>query len=176
MIGETDCPNVSVELITFSLYFCEVLISNAETVFSDRGSWCSSVPLWKCGHAGRAENWTTITSLHALSNSSVGKAISLLVGRTGVRIPAVRGFLFSETFRPTLGPTQPFIEWIPCFFFRGVKRPWLEVNHSPPSIVPRLGMSGDIPLLPLYAFMECVGRTLPLLTYLLHGAESFLRS
>jgi len=43
-----------------------------------------------------------------------------------------RGFLVSKMFSPTLRATQLFIEWVPGFF-TGVKRPWREVNQSPPS-------------------------------------------
>jgi hypothetical protein len=41
-------------------------------------------------------------------------------------------FLFPQTFRPTLGPIQPPIQWTPGSF-SGVKRPGHEVNHSHPS-------------------------------------------
>jgi hypothetical protein len=40
-------------------------------------------------------------------------------------------FLFSKTFRPALGPTQPPIKWIPGFF-AGVKHLGYEVDRSPP--------------------------------------------
>jgi hypothetical protein len=45
-------------------------------------------------------------------------------------------FLFSETFRPILGPTQSYIQWVlgGRVLFPGVKRPECEVDHShPPS-------------------------------------------
>jgi hypothetical protein len=35
VIGKTDCPTISVKLITFRLDFCQVLSSNPETFFSD---------------------------------------------------------------------------------------------------------------------------------------------
>ena len=44
-------------------------------------------------------------------------------------------FVFSKMFRPALGPNQPPLQWIPRH----------EVSHTP------VRMSGDIPLLPLYA-------------------------
>jgi hypothetical protein len=42
-------------------------------------------------------------------------------------------FLFTTVSRPTLGPTQPPIQWIPGALSLGVKRPGREANHSPPS-------------------------------------------
>ena len=35
--------------------------------------------------------------------------------------------------RPALGPTQPRVQWVPGFFFPGVKWPGRGVNHQPPS-------------------------------------------
>jgi hypothetical protein len=60
------------------------------------------------------------------------------------------GFLFSKTQRPALGPTQLRIQYVPGFF-RGVT---LTTQFHR---VPRLRMSGALPLLPLYAFMACAG-------------------
>jgi hypothetical protein len=39
-----------------------------------------------------------------------------------------KGFLFSMSSRPVLGPTQRLIQWVP-----GVERPGHEADHSPPS-------------------------------------------
>jgi hypothetical protein len=44
-----------------------------------------------------------------------------------------KNFLFSMSSRPTLGPTQPPIQWLPRVLSRGVKRPGREADHSPPS-------------------------------------------
>ena len=132
LTGKTDCPNISVELVTFRLYFCEVLNLNPETFFSDWGSWFSSVPLWNWGDAGCAGNSTTITSLHVLSNSSFGKAVRLLAGRTGIRIPTGQGVSLLQNVQPDSEAHPVFIEWVPRFF-TGVKRPWREVNTSPTS-------------------------------------------
>jgi hypothetical protein len=41
-------------------------------------------------------------------------------------------FLFSTTFSPYLGPTQP-IKWVPRSLFPGLKRRGSEADHSPPS-------------------------------------------
>jgi hypothetical protein len=42
-------------------------------------------------------------------------------------------FLFTTVSRLTLGRTQPPIQWYGGLFSRGVKRPELEGDHSPPS-------------------------------------------
>jgi hypothetical protein len=52
-----------------------------------------------------------------------------------------KNFLFT-TPRPTLGPTQPPIQWVP-----GLKRQGSEADHSPPSSA-EVKSSGAIPLLP----------------------------
>jgi hypothetical protein len=39
-------------------------------------------------------------------------------------------FLYSTASRPSLGPTQPPIEWVPMGCFLGEKRPGSEANHS----------------------------------------------
>jgi hypothetical protein len=61
-------------------------------------------------------------------NSSVG--IETGYGRD-CRI-SIRGrgknFLFSVASKPSLEPTQSPIQWLP-----GVKRPWREADHSPPT-------------------------------------------
>jgi hypothetical protein len=53
---------------------------------------------------------------------------------SGVRIPVQAGsFLLTTTFRPSLGPTQPPIQWIQGVLPLGVKWPGREADHSPPS-------------------------------------------
>jgi hypothetical protein len=42
-------------------------------------------------------------------------------------------FLFPLASRPALGPTQPPIQRVPEAFSLGVKWPWREAAHSPPS-------------------------------------------
>ena len=39
---------------------------------------------------------------------------------------------FQHTFRPSIGPTQPPIQWIEVLL-PGLKRPGRDVNHPPPS-------------------------------------------
>jgi hypothetical protein len=41
----------------------------------------------------------------------------------------VKNFLFSTSFRPALGPTQPPIQWVPRALSPGVKRQRCEVDH-----------------------------------------------
>jgi hypothetical protein len=43
----------------------------------------------------------------------------------------LRIFLFTTVFRPTLGFTQPPIQWVSGVLSLGVKRPWPEADHSP---------------------------------------------
>jgi len=42
-------------------------------------------------------------------------------------------FLCATTSRPALGPTQPPTQWVTGTLTPGSKRPWHEVDHSPPS-------------------------------------------
>jgi hypothetical protein len=42
-------------------------------------------------------------------------------------------FLSTTASRPTLGPTQPSIHWVPGALSLGIKRPGYEADHSPPS-------------------------------------------
>jgi hypothetical protein len=52
-----------------------------------------------------------------------------------VRFPAgAREFLlYSTALSPTLGPTQPPIQWAPGALSQGVERPRREADHSPQS-------------------------------------------
>jgi hypothetical protein len=45
----------------------------------------------------------------------------------------VKNFLFSTSFRPVLGPTQPPIQWVPRALSLGAKRPVRAADHSPPT-------------------------------------------
>jgi hypothetical protein len=71
-------------------------------------------------------------------DSAVGIATTYELNDRGVGVPSpgrVKNFLVSTSFRPTLGPTQPHIEWVPGTFTLGVKRPGREADHSPPTSV-----------------------------------------
>jgi hypothetical protein len=61
-------------------------------------------------------------------------------------IPGRSKRLFFSTLQ-RLGPTQPFIQWVPGAFSREVKRPGREVDHSPPSSA-EVKDGGTIPSLP----------------------------
>jgi hypothetical protein len=53
--------------------------------------------------------------------------------RVGVGVPVQSRIpLFSTSFRPALGITQPPIQWVPGVISPGVKRRGHEANHSPP--------------------------------------------
>jgi hypothetical protein len=45
----------------------------------------------------------------------------------------VKNFLFSKSFRPTLGSTQPPIQRVPGALSPGVKRTECVADHSPPA-------------------------------------------
>jgi hypothetical protein len=45
----------------------------------------------------------------------------------------VKNFLFSTSFRPALGPTQPPIQWVPRALSPGIKRQGHESDHSSPA-------------------------------------------
>jgi hypothetical protein len=50
----------------------------------------------------------------------------------GVRVlGSVKNYPFSRSSRPTLGSTQPPIQWVPRALSTGVKRPGRESDHSP---------------------------------------------
>jgi len=67
---------------------------------------------------------------------------------------------------PSPGPTQAHILWVPGFF------PWAWRSQDKKltnylCLVPRLRMSGGVPLLPLFAFMAWTGTALPFCMILL---------
>jgi hypothetical protein len=56
----------------------------------------------------------------------------LWAGWAGVRVPESAGtFLFTTASRPSLGSTQPPIQWVPGALSWGVKRPESVTDHSP---------------------------------------------
>ena len=42
------------------------------------------------------------------------------------------GSRFLNLSRPSLGPIHISVQWVP-FYFQGVKQPWRDANHPPPS-------------------------------------------
>jgi hypothetical protein len=62
--------------------------------------------------------------------------VGIRTGRTRGQISnpgRVKNFLFSASSRPTLGPTQAPIPWVPHALTLEVKRPGSETDHSTPT-------------------------------------------
>jgi hypothetical protein len=55
-------------------------------------------------------------------------------------------FVFATASRPSLGPTQPRIQWVAGDVTPGANRPGREAGHY--HLVPNLRMRGTIPPLP----------------------------
>jgi hypothetical protein len=68
-------------------------------------------------------------------------------------------FLFSKTFKPALGPTQPPIQCV-SGFCTGVKRPGREADHYF-NLVSRLRVNGSTLLLPLCVSVARAGTAVP---------------
>jgi hypothetical protein len=70
--------------------------------------------------------------------------------------------LFFKISRPALGPTQPSVHWVLGVLSLGIK--WLEheADHLLLSSA-EVSMNGTILPLPPYAFVACIGTTLPFL-------------
>jgi hypothetical protein len=67
-------------------------------------------------------------------DSSVGIVTTLRPGRSGFDSRQELGiFLFATSSVPTLGSTQPPIQWVPAVLSPGVKRPGREAHHLPQS-------------------------------------------
>jgi hypothetical protein len=69
-------------------------------------------------------------------DSAVGIATGYEAGRErgqSLSFGRVKNFLFSMSSRPTLGSTQPPIQWVSGALSPGVKRPVREADHSPPT-------------------------------------------
>jgi hypothetical protein len=93
-------------------------------------------------------------------DSLVSVATRLRVGRSEVRILAGARDFFHQTSKPAVGPTQPHIQRVLVFFLRPkATGAWSWPVTS--FLVPKLRMSGCLPLLPLYAFMAWTDTTLP---------------
>jgi hypothetical protein len=56
----------------------------------------------------------------------------------------VKSFLFSTSFRPTVGSIQPPIQWVPGTLSLGVKLPGREADHTPPASA-KVNNGGPIP-------------------------------
>jgi hypothetical protein len=69
-------------------------------------------------------------SFVGIATRLTGWTIGVLVfdSRRGLGI-----FLFTTASRTALGPIQPPIQWIPGALSLGIKWPWREADHSPPS-------------------------------------------
>jgi hypothetical protein len=81
-----------------------------------------------------------------------GTLTRLGTGRAGGYVPdRDKLFLFSETFKLSLGPTQHLIQWVPRVLSVGVK----IATHL--HLLLRLRMSGAIPPLSLRAFIAWTG-------------------
>jgi hypothetical protein len=66
----------------------------------------------------------------------------------------IRFFLFTTASRPSLGPTQPHVQWVPGALSLGVKRPGHEADRSPPSSDEAKNAWSYTPPLPQYVFMR----------------------
>jgi hypothetical protein len=77
-------------------------------------------------------SYSAVLLLWVSQDSAVGIATSYWLDdwRVGVRVP-VGARIFSTSFRPALGSTQPPIQWVPGALSPGVRRPGRETNHSP---------------------------------------------
>jgi hypothetical protein len=75
---------------------------------------------------------------HVCYISSRGSSVSI-VTRLRTERPGFNSqqgkkfFLLTTASRPTLGPTQPLIQWVQCAVSLRLKRPGREADHSPPS-------------------------------------------
>ena len=76
-------------------------------------------------------------------------SIATVYGMDGLRIESRWGHDFPYPSRPTLGPTQPPVQWVPGLS-RGKERPGRDADTSFP-LVPWSRKSRAIPLLPISA-------------------------
>ena len=81
--------------------------------------------------AAKPVSFSRKTLLLGVSNVCI--ANRLRNGLSGIRIPVgERDFSFLHTVQAGSGHTQPWVLWLPVFFFTGI-RPGHGVNHSLPS-------------------------------------------
>ena len=87
-----------------------------------------------------------------------GTVPGLGAGRAGGYVPhGDKFFIFSETFKLALGPTQHLIQWVPRVLSVGIK----ITTHL--HVLVRLRMSGAIPPLSLRAFIAWTGTAIYIL-------------
>jgi hypothetical protein len=95
-------------------------------------------PRLHCTHVtedihGSIDLFRTVSKLMMMSqDGSVGIATGFGLDGRGSIPPGQEIFLFTVS-RPALGPTHPPVQYAPGALSLGVKRPWREADHSPPS-------------------------------------------
>jgi hypothetical protein len=94
--------------------------------------------------------------VHAAITRSRGNVVHIATGlrsgRSGFRLPAAQDiYSFSKTLISILRPNQPSVRGVFRVYFRGLKRPEHNVEHSPPAPTSRI--NGATLLLLLYDFM-----------------------
>jgi hypothetical protein len=98
-------------------------------------------------------------------DSSVGIALGCELDDWGSR-KGLGNLLFTTASRPTLGPTQPPIQWVLGALSSGVQRPGREADHSLPSSaeVKNAWSYTSTPPLRLHGVVlnKSIGKTIPL--------------
>jgi hypothetical protein len=90
---------------------------------------------------GAWRNWRSVTAAgsvdlctYSVDSREGRKTIFLPLGLSGFDSRQRQEiFLFPTASRPTLGPTQPPVQWVPGALSPGVKQPGREPGHSLPS-------------------------------------------
>jgi hypothetical protein len=118
--------NTSQTFVTCAELICLVALTN---VHNQKQFWFYQVPSM------------------SLRDSSVGIVTGYGLDARGSIPGRSTIFLFSITSRPTLGPTQPPIQWVPVAHSLGIKQPGSEADHSPSSSV-EVKNIGAIPPIP----------------------------
>jgi hypothetical protein len=117
---------------------------------TDIGMWVRDISEWVWG-TRQDMNW--VTRGHGSRYSSVTIALSYGLDDWEFESRQRLGiFLFTTASRPSLGLSQPPIQWVPGALFLEVKRPGREAYHSPPSSA-EIKNCGAFPSFPQYAFI-----------------------